>query len=78
MQGVECAPPRPPKPGVHGGSPPSSLTSAGPPHTCGTHDLISQKVFIQSFCKSQFPHKSVYLFFVLVMVEDTLTDLWGS
>ena len=25
------------------------------------HKLISQKVFIKAFCKSQFPHKSVNL-----------------
>ena len=29
------------------------------------HTLISQKVFIKSFCKSQFPHTSVKLFFIL-------------
>ena len=31
--------------------------------------LISQKVFIKSFCKSQFPHKSVNLFFILVIIN---------
>ena len=41
-------------------------------------DLISHKVFRTSFCKSQFPHKSVNLFFILVIVMDKLTDLWGS
>jgi len=40
--------------------------------------LISQKVFLKSFCKSQFPHKSVNLFFILVIVKDKLTDLWVS
>ena len=30
------------------------------------------------FCKSQFLHKSVNLFFILVIVKDKLTDLWGS
>jgi len=40
--------------------------------------FISQKVFIKSFGKSQFPHKSVNLFFILVIVKDTLTDLWGG
>ena len=39
--------------------------------------LISQKVFIK-FCKSQFLHKSVNLFFILVIVKDKLTDLWES
>ena len=41
-------------------------------------DLISQKVFIKSFCKSQFPHKSVNLFFISVMIKDKLTDLCGN
>ena len=40
--------------------------------------LISHKVFLKSFCKSQFPHKSVNLFFISVTVKDKLTDLWGS
>ena len=40
-------------------------------------DLISHKVFLKSFCKSQFPHKSVNLFFILVIMKDELTDLWG-
>ena len=29
------------------------------------------------FCKSQFPHKSVNLFLILVIVNDKFTDLWG-
>ena len=40
--------------------------------------LISQKVFIKSFCKSQFPHKSVNLFFILVIIKDKLTNLCGN
>ena len=40
--------------------------------------LISHKVFSQSFCKSPFPHKSVNLLSILVIVKNTLTDLWGS
>ena len=40
--------------------------------------LISQKVFIQLFRKSHFPHKSVNLFFILVIVKGKLTDLCGS
>jgi hypothetical protein len=35
-------------------------------------------VFLKLFCKSQVPHKSVNLFFILVAVKDKLTDLWGS
>ena len=30
---------------------------------------------MQSFCKSQFPHKFINLFFTLVMMKDKLTDL---
>ena len=40
--------------------------------------LISQKVFINSFCTSRFPHKSVNLFFKSVMIKDELTDLCGN
>ena len=35
-------------------------------------------VFIKLFCKSQFPHKSVNLFFILVIIKDKLTDLCGN
>ena len=44
----------------------------------GGASLISQKIFIKSFRESQFPHKSVTSFFILVTVKDKLTDLWGS
>jgi len=40
--------------------------------------LISQKVITKSFCKCQFPHKLVNLFFILVMIKDQLTDLCGD
>ena len=39
---------------------------------------MSHEVFMNSFCKSQFPHKSVNLFFILVTIKDKLTDLCGS
>ena len=39
---------------------------------------MSQKVFLKSFCISHPSHKSVNLFFTLVTVKDTLTDLCGS
>ena len=39
--------------------------------------FISQKVLIKSCCKSQFLHKPVNLFFILVIVKDKLTDIWG-
>ena len=34
-------------------------------------------MLIKSFLKSQFPHKSVILLSVLVIIEDKLTDLCG-
>ena len=42
---------------------------------------ISHKVFLKSFRKSQFPHKSVHLFLISVIVEDksfknTLCETW--
>ena len=40
--------------------------------------LVSQNVFIGSFCKTKSPHKSVNLFLILVIMKDKLTDLWGS
>ena len=44
----------------------------------GCHHLISQKMFIKSFCRSHFPHKSVNLFFISVMMKDELTSLCGD
>jgi len=35
--------------------------------------LISQKVFVRSFCKGQFPHKSVDLSFLITIIKDKLT-----
>jgi len=42
------------------------------------HSFISQKVFIESSYKSQFPHNSVNLLFVLVIIKDKLTDFSGN
>ena len=39
--------------------------------------FISQEVFIRSFGISQFPYKSINLFFVLVIIKDKLTNLRG-
>ena len=39
--------------------------------------FIPQKVFIKSFCKSQFPHKFVNLSFIITKTKNKLTDLWG-
>ena len=55
--------------------------------------LITQKILIKSFCRSQLPHKSVNLSFllssrfphksvnlscILTNMQNKLTDLWGS
>jgi len=37
--------------------------------------FISQKVFIKSFCKNRFPHKSVNSFFTLAIIKSKLTEL---
>ena len=42
------------------------------------HVFISHNVFSNSLIKSEFLQKSVDLFFILVVVQDKLTDLWGS
>ena len=49
---------------------------AAPPGEGGV--LIPHKAFVKLFCKSLFPHKSVNLFSLLVIVKDGLTDLWGG
>ena len=41
-------------------------------------EIISHTVFETSFRTSQFPHKSVNLFFILVMIKDELTDWCGN
>ena len=40
--------------------------------------FISQKVFIMSFFKGQLPHKSVNLFFILVIPMNKLTNICGN
>ena len=39
---------------------------------------ISRKVFIKSFCKRRFPHKSVNLFFMITDIKSELVDLCGN
>jgi hypothetical protein len=41
-------------------------------------DWAARQVFLKSSCKSQFPHKYVKVFFILVIVKDKLTGLWGG
>ena len=43
-----------------------------------TRELISLKVFVKSFCRSQFPHKSVNLCFIITNTKDELTNLCGN
>ena len=40
----------------------------------GAAVFISQKMFIKSICKVQFPHQNVNLFFVLAMIKNELVD----
>ena len=40
--------------------------------------FMSHKVFLTLFYRSQFPHKSVNLFFISKVVNDELTDLLES
>ena len=47
-------------------------------HTRARNSLISQKVYVKLFLKSPFPHKTIDLFFILVMKKDMLTDLWWT
>ena len=42
------------------------------PQRVGFTVLISQKVFIKSFLKSQFRHNSVNLFFILVQIHQLI------
>ena len=37
-------------------------------------DLISHKVFMKPFCRSQLPHKSVNLSFTITNIKNKLTD----
>ena len=39
--------------------------------------IVPHEVFLKSFYKSQFPHKSVNLYFISVIINDKLMDLWG-
>ena len=41
-------------------------------------NIISQKVFTKSFCKGQFPHKSVNLTFIITNIKNKSTDLSGN
>ena len=40
--------------------------------------VISQKVFINTFRQSQFPHKFVNLLFMSARIKDKLTNLYGD
>ena len=41
-------------------------------------DFTSQKVFMKSFCESQFLHKSVNLSSIIANIKDKLTNLCGN
>ena len=42
------------------------------------NNFFSQKVFLQSSCKSQFPHMFDNFFFELAIIKDKLTDVCGN
>ena len=53
----------------------STTSQSGNSSSCR---FISHRVFLKSFCKGQHPHQSVDTFFILAMMQDKLTDLWGN
>ena len=42
------------------------------------HEFISHKILLKSCCKSQFLQKFVDLFFISVIIKNTLTHLCGN
>ena len=40
------------------------------------HEVVSRKVFTKSVFKSQFPHRFVNVFSILVIVKPKMTDVW--
>ena len=42
------------------------------------YDIISQKVFLKSFCRSQLPDISVNLSFTITNMKNKLTNLCGN
>ena len=50
-----------------------------PQHGAKGHlNFISQKVFVELFCKSRFPYESVHLSFIGTKTKSKLTDLHGN
>jgi len=49
------------------------LSGTGVFRLCRDAGLTSQKVFIKSFCKCQFPHRSVNSSFIMTYMKDKLT-----
>ena len=56
-------------------SSPRPRRNSSPSTSCRS---IPQKVLIKLFCKSQFPHKSVNLSFIITNIKIKLTDFCGS
>ena len=46
--------------------------------TASTATFITLRVLIKPFYKSQFPHKSVNLFFIITDTKQKLMDLCGN
>ena len=59
---------------------PTPHTPHPTPHTPHPtpHTLVSQKVFMKMFCKSQFPHKSVNVSCIITNIKNEFTDLCGK
>ena len=47
-------------------------------HPVSRSILISHKVFLKSFCRSQLPHKSVNLSFTITHTKNKLKNLYGN
>ena len=47
------------------------------PYERGSQSVVA-RVHQASFCKSPFPHKSVNVFFISVIIKDKLTNLYGN
>ena len=60
-------------------TPPEPPTPPLAPGTCvQQYYLISHKVFIKSFCKSQFPQRYVNLSFIIANIKNKLKNLCGN
>ena len=65
--------------GVDMSAPTSRADAVAPAFACiASRVFISQKLFIQLLCKSQFTHKFVNVSFIITHVNNAWTDLCGN